>query len=115
MGGRHRLTASQTASCINGMQAPGGRDRRGCVVYVEPSRLAAPGACARGVGAVKQPEALCLCHLETHNLCEPAFPAQETLALYFHSKYSVKEAQSLVRIPETLVCCMEFIAMPTPR
>lgn len=39
---------------------------------------------------------------------------QETLAFYYHSKYSVKESQALVRIPETLVCAMEFIIMPTP-
>eukprot|EP00798_Chlamydomonas_sp_ICE-L_P029524 gene29524-5874_t len=39
---------------------------------------------------------------------------QETLQYYLHSKFSVKESQSLVRIPETLVCAMEFISMPTP-
>ncbi|KXZ42319.1 hypothetical protein GPECTOR_162g134 [Gonium pectorale] len=39
---------------------------------------------------------------------------QETLHFYYASKYSVKEQQSLVRIPETLVCAMEFITLPTP-
>eukprot|EP00798_Chlamydomonas_sp_ICE-L_P003001 gene3002-13015_t len=39
---------------------------------------------------------------------------QETLQYYLHSKFNVKESQSLVRIPETLVCAMEFISMPTP-
>uniref|UniRef100_A0A7S3R9Y3 J domain-containing protein n=1 Tax=Dunaliella tertiolecta TaxID=3047 RepID=A0A7S3R9Y3_DUNTE len=38
----------------------------------------------------------------------------DTLAIYMHSKYNIKESQSLVRIPETLVCAMEFINLPTP-
>ncbi|KAF5837295.1 Sec63 Brl domain-containing protein [Dunaliella salina] len=38
----------------------------------------------------------------------------DTLAIYMHSKFNIKESQSLVRIPETLVCAMEFINLPTP-
>ncbi|KAG2451784.1 hypothetical protein HYH02_003562 [Chlamydomonas schloesseri] len=52
--------------------------------------------------------------LNANRYAGPNGVMQETLSFYFHSKYSVKEAQSLVRIPETLVCAMEFITLPTP-
>ncbi|KAG2441769.1 hypothetical protein HXX76_003382 [Chlamydomonas incerta] len=52
--------------------------------------------------------------LNSNRYSGPNGVMQETLSFYFHSKYSVKEAQSLVRIPETLVCAMEFITLPTP-
>lgn len=52
--------------------------------------------------------------LNSNKYTGPNGVMQETLALYFTSKWNVKEAQSLVRIPETLVCAMEFITLPTP-
>eukprot|EP00197_Chlamydomonas_leiostraca_P010453 CAMPEP_0202862194 /NCGR_PEP_ID=MMETSP1391-20130828/3321_1 /ASSEMBLY_ACC=CAM_ASM_000867 /TAXON_ID=1034604 /ORGANISM="Chlamydomonas leiostraca, Strain SAG 11-49" /LENGTH=714 /DNA_ID=CAMNT_0049541695 /DNA_START=168 /DNA_END=2313 /DNA_ORIENTATION=+ len=52
--------------------------------------------------------------LSSNRFAGPNNIMAETLAFYYHSKYSVKESQSLVRIPETLVCAMEFISMPTP-
>ncbi|KAG2485811.1 hypothetical protein HYH03_015521 [Edaphochlamys debaryana] len=52
--------------------------------------------------------------LNSNKYSGPNGVMQETLSFYFASKYSVKEAQSLVRIPETLVCAMEFITLPTP-
>lgn len=39
---------------------------------------------------------------------------EETQALFLDSRYGVKASQALGRIPETLVCAMEFIQMPTP-
>eukprot|EP00884_Botryococcus_braunii_P003385 jgi/Botrbrau1/13047/Bobra.0187s0009.1 len=39
---------------------------------------------------------------------------QETLEIFYRSKFAVKESQSLVRIPDTLVYAMEYINMPTP-
>ncbi|GMH41560.1 hypothetical protein BSKO_09470 [Bryopsis sp. KO-2023] len=38
----------------------------------------------------------------------------ETLEYYAYSKYNVKESQSIVRIPETLVVAKEFITLHTP-
>ncbi|GLC39388.1 hypothetical protein PLESTM_000891300 [Pleodorina starrii] len=52
--------------------------------------------------------------LNSNRYSGPNGVMQETLSFYYASKYSVKEAQSLVRIPETLVCAMEFITLPTP-
>ncbi|GIL50242.1 hypothetical protein Vafri_6471 [Volvox africanus] len=52
--------------------------------------------------------------LNSNRYSGPNGVMQETLSFYYMSKYSVKEAQSLVRIPETLVCAMEFITLPTP-
>mmetsp|Transcript_2646 Transcript_2646/g.4510 ORF Transcript_2646/g.4510 Transcript_2646/m.4510 type:complete len:749 (+) Transcript_2646:96-2342(+) len=52
--------------------------------------------------------------LSSNRFSGPNNVMQETLAFYFHSKFCVKESQALVRIPETLVCAMEFIIMPTP-
>lgn len=39
---------------------------------------------------------------------------EETQALFLDSRYGVKASQALGRIPETMVCAMEFIQMPTP-
>ncbi|MEW5311206.1 MAG: hypothetical protein WDW38_002940 [Sanguina aurantia] len=67
-----------------------------------------------GVG-ILLPMALVSWHmLSSTKFSGPNGVMQETLALYYHSKFNVKESQSLVRIPETLVCAMEFIIMPTP-
>eukprot|EP00775_Hariotina_reticulata_P009185 gene9185-9351_t len=38
----------------------------------------------------------------------------DTFLIFLHSKYNIKESQSLVRIPETLLCAMEFISLYTP-
>jgi translocation protein SEC63 len=39
---------------------------------------------------------------------------EETLALFLDPRYGIKESQALSRIPETLVCAMEFITLPSP-
>lgn len=52
--------------------------------------------------------------LRSNKFAGPNRIMHETLAFYYHSKHCVKESQSLVRIPETLVCAMEFIMLPTP-
>ncbi|WIA39826.1 hypothetical protein OEZ86_013276 [Tetradesmus obliquus] len=38
----------------------------------------------------------------------------DTFPIFMYSKFCVKESQSLVRIPETLMCAMEFITLYTP-
>eukprot|EP00878_Enallax_costatus_P024760 GHUV01026445.1.p1 GENE.GHUV01026445.1~~GHUV01026445.1.p1 ORF type:complete len:636 (+),score=256.18 GHUV01026445.1:447-2354(+) len=38
----------------------------------------------------------------------------DTFGIFIHSKYAIKESQSLTRIPETLLCAMEFITLYTP-
>eukprot|EP00879_Flechtneria_rotunda_P003234 GHRR01003457.1.p1 GENE.GHRR01003457.1~~GHRR01003457.1.p1 ORF type:complete len:707 (+),score=247.45 GHRR01003457.1:307-2427(+) len=38
----------------------------------------------------------------------------ETYSMFMYSKYNIKESQSIVRIPETLLCAMEFITLYTP-
>ncbi|GAX76583.1 hypothetical protein CEUSTIGMA_g4029.t1 [Chlamydomonas eustigma] len=52
--------------------------------------------------------------MNTNKFTGPNQIMQETLAFYFNSKFSIKESQSLVRIPETLVCAMEFLTLKTP-
>ncbi|GFH31320.1 molecular chaperone, partial [Haematococcus lacustris] len=52
--------------------------------------------------------------LSSNRFTGPNNIMQETIAFYLHSKFNVKESQSLVRIPETLVCSMEFITLATP-
>jgi translocation protein SEC63 len=42
----------------------------------------------------------------------PAGVAPETLAMYWHSPYNVKPSQGVARVPETLVCALEFIKLP---
>lgn len=39
---------------------------------------------------------------------------EETLHLFLDPRYGIKESQALSRIPETLVCAMEFITLPSP-
>lgn len=39
---------------------------------------------------------------------------EETVALFLDPRYGIKASQALGRIPETLVCAMEFISLPTP-
>jgi len=67
-----------------------------------------------GVGILLPLAAVSWYMLSSNKFTGPNRIMQETLAFYYHSKYSVKESQALVRIPETLVCAMEFITMPTP-
>ena len=38
---------------------------------------------------------------------------QETIEIFFSPKLGIKEQQSLAKIPDTLVCAMEFITLPT--
>jgi translocation protein SEC63 len=38
----------------------------------------------------------------------------DTLGIFWHPKYGVKESQSLVRIPDTLLMAMEFLTLYTP-
>ncbi|KAF8055125.1 ERDJ2A [Scenedesmus sp. PABB004] len=38
----------------------------------------------------------------------------DTFAIFMYSKQCIKESQSVVRIPETLLCAMEFITLYTP-
>lgn len=38
----------------------------------------------------------------------------ETILIYLHSQFRIKESLSLVRIPETLVMSMEYINIHTP-
>ncbi|GFR50266.1 hypothetical protein Agub_g12453, partial [Astrephomene gubernaculifera] len=52
--------------------------------------------------------------LRSNRYTGPNGVMQDTMSLYYASKYNVKESQSLVRIPETLVFCMEFLTLPTP-
>ncbi|PSC67052.1 dnaJ ERDJ2A [Micractinium conductrix] len=39
---------------------------------------------------------------------------EETLLLFMDPRYGIKASQALGRLPETLVCAMEFISLPTP-
>lgn len=40
---------------------------------------------------------------------------EETIQLFLDPRYGVKPSQALVKIPDTLVCAMEFIQLPTPK
>ncbi|KAK9829144.1 hypothetical protein WJX72_004149 [[Myrmecia] bisecta] len=66
-------------------------------------------------GGVLLPLGLAACYLmRTNKYSGPGQMMTGTLEMFIHSKFAIKESQSLARIPETLVVAMEFITMPTP-
>ena len=38
----------------------------------------------------------------------------DTMAMFMHPRFGVKESQALAKIPDTLVFAMEFLTMPVP-
>lgn len=52
--------------------------------------------------------------MSTQKYVGPNQLMEETLALFLDPRYGIKASQALGRIPETLVCAMEFIQLATP-